>query len=214
MFRTSRTARRSHAPLACVGRWTRPARGRSRAAWIVGLAAHPSWPPWHLPPSQPLPRGGRSTRTGVLAITRRWNSVCRRVAAGSPTSTLPCSCRAPTGGGRSDRSCGLRAFPDPRECPSNATEPSPRLRRSRTLRSLRGHGGVLALGQVHPQGKAARVVVRARHVGEAGTVCDSGDRQRHRPASDKPSVRGHVLARESSSVRRRSGPSWARGRAS
>jgi hypothetical protein len=32
-------------------------------------------------------------------------------------------------------------------------------------------------GRFIRRGKAARVVVRARHVGEAGTVCDSGDRR-------------------------------------
>ena len=39
MFRTSRTARRRHAARAWIGRWPPPARGLSRAAWIVVVAA-------------------------------------------------------------------------------------------------------------------------------------------------------------------------------
>ena len=54
-------------------------------------------------------------------------------------------------------------------------------------------------GRFIRSGKAARVVVRARHVGEAGTVCDSGDRRVTARRQASPSVRGHVLARESSS---------------
>ena len=200
MFRTSRTARRTHAAPAWMGQWRPPARGlRLQAASAVRGGGRPG-DPGVLPPSQPLRRGERPTRTGHLAITRKWDSECRRVAAGSPTSTLPCSCRAPTGGGRSDRSSGLRAFPDPRACPSSATEASPRpFVDTEHFDPFAVAEEYWLSGRFIRKGKAARVVVRARHVGRGRHGVPLERSPRHRTASDKSGVRGHVLAREPAS---------------
>ena len=160
MFRTSRTARRSHAPLACVGRWTRPARGRSRAAWIVGLAAV-------VVAALASPAVAASPTRGAV------------YAHGSPGENTAVELRvSPRGSRFADIDIALFM-----PC-SNGR---------RALGSFLWFAGL---------SRPARVPIKrdGTHVGEAGTVCDSGDRQRHRPASDKPSVRGRVLARGSSSV--------------
>ena len=137
MFRTSRTARRSHAPLACVGRWTRPARGRSRAAWIVGLAAV-------LVAALSSPAVAASPTRGAV------------YAHGSPGDNTAVELRvSPRGSRFADIDIALFM-----PC-SNGR---------RALGSFLWFAGLSRPSQVP-------IKRDGTHVGEAGTVCDSGDRR-------------------------------------